>query len=452
MKNKKSLLLLLIGTCFLVIWSEPAFAQTLERLTEQIKPQVAQIRKLPFLQEIEVIFQSPEEFHDVLRREIERTYPGETFRILEKRLLKFGFIVSPIRLNTLFTQLYSQQIAGYYDPLEKKMALIQGNTTGKQTSFLPLDMLSRLFAQSLGLSLDTILLAHELTHALQDQHFDLLSLPFEDLGQEDLASAVRALIEGDATLVMIDYILAQQQAGLDATQVPDIAESMQRWANSPLVRGLGLFQATPRYIMDNLLFSYLQGFEFVLSLKQQGNWEAINQAYTDFPISTEHILHPEKYFKERDWPTMIELPDVEAMHVDWRLLEQNTLGEFNVSLLLDGYLPAEQARLAAAGWDGDRFGLYEHADTGNLFLAWYTTWDTPQDAREFFETYTAMLTKRYPGHFENRVLDNHISVAIWTTETGKVLLELRDSDVLLLDGFTDQFPARETFWQSVKEQ
>ncbi len=184
MKNKKSLLLLLIGTCFLVIWSEPAFAQTLERLTEQIKPQVAQIRKLPFLQEIEVIFQSPEEFLDVLRREIERTYPGETFRILEKRLLKFGFIVSPIRLNTLFTQLYSQQIAGYYDPLEKKMALIQGNTTGKQTSFLPLDMLSRLFAQSLGLSLDTILLAHELTHALQDQHFDLLSLPFEDLGQK----------------------------------------------------------------------------------------------------------------------------------------------------------------------------------------------------------------------------------------------------------------------------
>ncbi|GAK58273.1 hypothetical protein U27_05246 [Candidatus Vecturithrix granuli] len=448
----KIYLLLLLGSCCTLSWCKPASTQPLEIITEQIKPQVAQLRELPFSQEIEIVFQSPEDLQRVLQREIERTYPGETLRILETRLLKFGFIVSPIHLDMLLTRLFSQQIAGYYDPIEKKMALIQGNASGPHTSLFPLEMMSQLFVQSMGLSLNNILLVHELTHVLQDQHFDLMSLLFEDLQQEDMASAVRALVEGDATLVMIDYILDQQQAGLDATQVPDIAASMQRWANSPLVQGLGLFQTVPRYIMDNLLFSYLQGFEFVLRLKQQGHWKVINQAYADLPVSTEQILHPEKYYEARDWPSVIGLPDFAEKYSDWRLLEQNTLGEFNIHLLLDGFLPEEQARLASAGWDGDRFGLYEHTMNGKLFLAWYTIWDTPRDAREFFEIYAAMLAKRHVGHSENQVLGDRITAVTWTTETGTILLELRGSDVLLLDGFPEQFQEdiMTTFWQSVK--
>ncbi|MBN1844013.1 MAG: hypothetical protein JW883_17265 [Deltaproteobacteria bacterium] len=445
-------ILLLLGSFCALSWGGPACTQPLETITEQIKPQVVQLRELPFLQEIETIFQSPEDLQRVLQREIERTYPGEALCILETRLLKFGFILSPINLERLLTQLYSQQIAGYYDPIEKKMALVQESASGPPPSLFPLEMMTQLLIQSMGLSLDNILLAHELTHVLQDQHFDLLSLPFEDLQQEDMASAVRALIEGDATLVMIDYILDQQQAGLDATQVPDIAASMQRWANSPLMRGFGLFQTVPRYIMDNLLFSYLQGFEFVLRLKQQGHWKTINQAYTDLPVSTEQILHPEKYFEERDWPTVIALPDFAEKYPDWRLLEQNTLGEFNIHLLLDGFLPKEQARLAAAGWDGDRFGLYKHNETGNLFLAWYTIWDTAQDAREFFETYAAMLEKRFPGNAEPCMIEDSASVLTWVTETGTVRLEVHDNDVLLLDGFPVQFQEDfvTTFWKSVK--
>lgn len=444
--------LLLLGSCCALIWCEPSYTQSLEILTEQIKPQVVQLRELPFSQEIEIIFQSPEDLRRVLQREIERTYPGETLRILETRLLKFGFILSPINLERLLTQLYSQQIVGYYDPIEKKMALMQGSASGPPTSRFPLEMMTQLFVESMGLSLNNILLAHELTHVLQDQHFDLMSLPFEDLQQEDMASAVRALIEGDATLVMIDYILDQQQTGLDATQVPDLAASMQRWANNPLMRGFGLFQTVPRYIMDNLLFSYLQGFKFVLYLKQQENWKTINQAYADLPVSTEQILHSEKYFEARDWPTVIELPDFEEKDADWRLLEQNTLGEFNIHLLLDGFLPEEQARLAAAGWDGDRFGLYEHAAAGTLFLVWYTTWDTARDAREFFETYTAMLEKRYAGNSEIRVPGDQTSAVTWVTETGMVRLEVRGRDVLLLDGFPDQFQEDlvTTFWKSAK--
>lgn len=330
------------------------------------------------------------------------------------------------------------------------MVLIRGDAAAPQASLFPLELLSQIAAQSMGLSLENILLAHELTHVLQDQHFDLMSLPFEDLQQEDMASAVRALIEGDATLVMIDYILEQQEGNLDAAEVPGIAESMRNWSNNPLIRSFGLFQRVPRYITENMLFSYLQGFAFVLHLKKQGYWEAINQSYTDFPVSTEQILHPEKYVEERDWPTVIDLPDMTDMLSDWQLLERNTLGEFNIYLLLDGYLPEEQAFLASAGWDGDRFGLYEHSGNANLFLAWYTTWDSPQDAQEFFDACAAMLEKRSAANSKPLVFEDSAPLRRWKTDDGERSLEIRETDVLLLDGSPEPLLKEMTdfFWKT----
>jgi hypothetical protein len=154
-------------------------------------------------------------------------------------------------------------------------------------------------------------------------------------------------------------------------------------------------------------------------------------------VSTEQILHPEKYFSNRDLPTKIELPALPESFSAWRELEHNTLGEFNISILIDGYLPADQARLASAGWDGDRFSLYENRDTGQLLLVWDTTWDTEQDAREFFQVYKDVLGKRYkdtalPGDtLSEEVLYEH---KLWKTDNGEIYIEIHGTDVLILDG------------------
>lgn len=431
-------------------------AQSIAELTSEIEPKVVKLRGLPFLNDIEKAFQSPEELQQVLLSEIERTYPDDTLFSLEKRLLKFGFVISPINLRQMISQLLSQQIAGYYDPREKKMVLIAADPgSSGQKGVLPIEYFTRFLVEGMGYSLEKILLSHELTHVLQDQHFNLLALPFEALDPEDTTSAVRALIEGDATLVMMDYILEQQ--GVNSTQVPDIANSMYAWMDSPFVRGFGLFQTVPRYIMDNLLFSYMYGFDFVLQLKQQGGWELVNQAYNDFPVSTEQILHPEKYLDDRDLPTTIQLPVLPEYLSDWQELECNTLGEFNISILLDGYLPAAQARLASAGWDGDRFCLYEHRETKQLLLVWYTTWDTQKDAREFFQMYTNVIEKRYidkPGKNGSVSKDGRVKffddLRLWDTNSGKTYLEIRESDILFIDGIPDHLlnEAISLFWNS----
>jgi hypothetical protein len=349
----------------------------------------------------------------------------------------------------MVTRLFSQQIAGYYDPHRKKMVLIEhdGADSGQYTVF-PMDVLSEMFAAQLGVSLDNVLLAHELTHVLQDQHFDLLSLPIEDLDPEDRTSAVRALIEGDATLVMLDYVLARQ--GTDSTQVPDIAETMQAWAQNPLVSGLGLFQTVPRYIIENLLFSYTYGYEFVLHLKKRGGWEHINQAYRDLPVSTEQILHPAKYSEARDAPTTIQLPPLPKEFADWRELERNTLGEFNISILLDGFLTTIQAQTASAGWDGDRFALYEQPTTGDLLLVWHSTWDSETDAEEFFGHTAQMLENRYALEAPDSPASS-ATYKVWQTNATTIVLERRGADVLLLDGAPATLAPRlcSTIWEQV---
>ena len=128
----------------------------------------------------------------------------------------------------------------------------------------------------------------------------------------------------------------------------------------------------------------------------------------------------------------------------------STVGEFNIRVLLDGYLPDQEAVLASEGWDGDRFLLLENQDDNQLLLCWYTTWDTEQDAKDFFHIYAKVLEKRYtealePGRTAGAISED-LSRRTWNTLHGRVSLEIRGKDVLLVDG------ASETLGQDVIHQ
>ena len=157
MRNSHRLLTGIALAFTLIFYHSPAFGQSAsERLTTELEPKVAQLRGLPFHLEIEKIFQTPAELGAVLDREFARMYPGDTLHELEQRLLKVGFVTSPIDLRKMYAQLLTQQIAGYYDPITKKLALITGNT---QTA-MPIRILSNLLVQQLGLTMEQILMSH----------------------------------------------------------------------------------------------------------------------------------------------------------------------------------------------------------------------------------------------------------------------------------------------------
>jgi hypothetical protein len=227
-----------------------------------------------------------------------------------------------------------------------------------------------------------MILAHELTHALQDQNYDLTKLPLHQKDNDDLALATSALLEGDATILMTDFYAQHAAQGKMLT---DLLAMLTGQKTEKL-------QAAPVFFRELLVFPYQAGQQFALALSFRGGYEALNRALADPPQSTEQILHPEKYFGERDHPVAVELPDLPT--TEWRRIGNNVLGEFGIRTMLQTHLRPAEAKIAAAGWGGDRYQVYERGAGGPLGLVWRTVWDTEADATEFAGAYEVYAQKR----------------------------------------------------------
>jgi hypothetical protein len=236
--------------------------------------------------------------------------------------------------------------------------------------------------------------AHEMTHALQDQHFAI-----DDLGvypyctsNAQYCDAVRALIEGDATLVMGQWLdqFASPEDFQDITAYEPPNQTVPD-------------EAPPPYILQDLSFPYDRGLAFVTFLYERGNWREVDAAYADLPLSTEQILHPAKYVAGESPVIVTDPPLSEALPAEWSLQQADVLGEWTTYLLL-GYgarslaqLPDDVAAAAAAGWGGDRYQVYYDEAAQAAVLAVHWVWDTPADADEFAEALLTHLAARFGG-------------------------------------------------------
>ena len=185
-------------------------------------------------------------------------------------------------------------------------------------------------------------LVHELTHALQDQSFDLDRFENPD-PLSDAGTAGEALVEGDATLTMLDY---EARTHLETTPgMTGVLSGMMRdprktIAASPDLPGTREMLAAPAWFRDTLLFSYLQGAAFCLEVRRQGGQKLLDYAFTtDPPRSTEQILHPEKWYGRRDDPVVLHLPDLAAELPGYNRAAEGELGELGITAL-----PARGAR------------------------------------------------------------------------------------------------------------
>ncbi|HET7009669.1 MAG TPA: hypothetical protein VFI11_02740 [Anaerolineales bacterium] len=237
--------------------------------------------------------------------------------------------------------------------------------------------------------------SHEFGHALVDQHYNIDALGVYPMcnGDQQRCAAIRALVEGDATLVMNQWF----EQYVRPQDIEDILRYQPPAATLPE-------QFPPPYLYMDSAFPYEQGFEFVRQLWVRGRWARVNEAYEDLPDSTEQILHPDKYITNEGPVTVAEAPLGEVLtNPPWRSLVSNSLGEWTTYLLLgygadvDSQLEDETARRAAAGWGGDRYQVYANDTTGEAVLAAHWVWDTPIDARTFDDAMQDYLDRRFVG-------------------------------------------------------
>jgi hypothetical protein len=140
--------------------------------------------------------------------------------------------------------------------------------------------------------------------------------------------------------------------------------------------------AAPALVRESLLFPYTAGVAFIRALYQSGGWDAVNRAYRDPPASTEQLLHPEKYLRQRDDPQTVRIPDLRgALGQGWGEGTRMEWGEFDTRLMLEGTFPVTTAERVAAGWDGGELRSFQKG--GRTALALRTVWDSPGEAREY---------------------------------------------------------------------
>jgi hypothetical protein len=339
------------------------------------------VRGLKFRTPVPMEVKSADELRQYLEAEIARQYTPEQVRALQRVYERLGLLAPGVDLGDELVKLYTAQIAGFYDPLTGKLFLVPsglppvGWTVNLAQFVLRRDLVNEM------------LLAHELTHALQDQHFGTLKAA-DDPSNDDRSLAIHAVVEGDATLAGIAYILN----GLPEASLLDLVD---RLGTVPAEMEK-MFPDTPPVLREELVFQYSAGAKFVAFAYLRGGWTAVNALLASPPTSTEQVLWPEKYFGKREVPTLVRFGGLESYQSpeQWTLVEENTIGALTLRVLVATFLDPDRATQVAAGWNGDRFIAYEHGDA--LHVYWMSIWNGEAGAREFFAAERDILARKFP--------------------------------------------------------
>jgi hypothetical protein len=405
--------------------------------TANVLEETSKIRDLPILQPVKSGAQSRAQIENMLVKNLYEQMTTAEMHATEVAYHKFGLAPTNFEYRPFIIKLLLEQIAGYYDPVTREFYL----------------------ADWLELETQKPVMAHELTHALQDQHFNLRRFQKWPHGDSDAQLAAHSLIEGDATLAMMVYMAKNPLVALAFTRSLSTGVSTEQ------------FNQAPRALRESLIFPYLQGSQWATSVYKRDGFAGLSKAFTNLPSSTEQILHPEKYFAN-ERPLKLTLPDLSSflnkavasnegspvlLHSSlstqysalstspsWRRIDSDVNGEWGYYLLLDQFLnsPAESRR-AAAGWAGDRYDVYEGVEPGQAMIAQISAWDTEADAREFFDAYVKRTNLRYVN--ANLLTDSQHpttdTLRTWQTNEGQVIMELRGLRVTIIEGLSQQVDA-----------
>jgi hypothetical protein len=383
--------------------------------TAAVLKETSELRELSILKAVKSGAQSRADIERMIIKNLDaETTPAE-MHAAEMVLRAFGLAPKDFAYRPFIIKLLTEQVAGYYDPKAQQFYL----------------------ADWIDLEGQKPVMAHELTHALQDQHFNLKRFEKWPDGDSDAELAAHALIEGDATLAMTLYMAKNPMVALAFIRSLGSQEAASEQ-----------FKQAPRALRESLLFPYEEGSAWATQLYKRGGWEMVSQAFTKLPQSSEQILHAEKYFSY-EAPQKLTLPELKAaLGPTWTRIEYDVNGEWGCYLILDEFLnDTAQSKQASAGWGGDRFALYETAKPGEIFSAQLTAWDTPLDAKEFFDAYAKRTLKRYPDAKEAKTTGERVD---WQTAEGGVAMELRGSRVAILEGIPASANANallRTIWQ-----
>lgn len=386
---------------------------------EEVKRGVQVFRGLQFKADVPVEVQNKQEMTRYFEADLAREYGDEKLRNMALAYSKLGLLPDGFDLKKSLLDFYSDQVAAFYDPEEKKLFLPEDLNIGVAMSALQ-------FVGRRDIAGEMVL-AHELTHALQDQNFALKER-LAPSDNDDRSLAFRAVVEGDATLSGFEYLYGFVDEGSLAR--------LNRELQGNALSGFSQIAKIPESLLEGLLFQYYGGVSFVSRLLTEKGWPGVDLLYKSPPLSTEQVLHPEKFFDMPDPPIDIVLKDLSTLFSsDWEKIEDNVLGELMVRVLFREFVPEKEAEAIAEGWGGDRFAAFRREN--KVAFIWATVWDSLKDAEEYDQGYRRILSKKYAGSEQGRP---------------DAYIERRDRRVIVVEGLEPSYVQDhiEKIWQSME--
>ena len=358
-----------------------------EDLVTDVRRRLVATRGLDFTRPVPTRALAPADVSAAVGNELARSVSPEDRSRAELVYGRLSLVPPGTQLEPAMQRLFTTQLVAFYDPRTGSLAVATGAIDAGGPA-------QRVLTTVTGRDLvGEVIVAHELTHALQDQHWGLpTDAETATATNTDRVLARRALLEGDATWASFATVgggrldddtrarVLAQLGGLRgqlATSVPDVP---------PLLR-------------DTLAFQYQDGARFVDQLLARGGWPAVDRAEADPPTSTEQVLHPERYLASaRDIPARVDVAGTASLaRAGFEPILTDTLGEAVIRIYASRTLSPAEAGRVADGWDGDR--LLAFARGTDLVIVWMTAWDTDADAVEFADA----LPQITPGvHVERR--------------------------------------------------
>lgn len=318
----------------------------------QVEKDASAVRGLKPTGDVPETFLSQSQMHDNLIKGLQEDYSREEAKQDTNELWLLRLVSDrSVDLYQLQADLLSEQVLGYYDPKKKDLFVLNKgqdlSPSARQT------------------------LAHEFTHALQDQRFDLQKLLPDKSTDDDRSLAIRALVEGDATL-----------SGLSYAREYFTAKEKQQFLQENSGGSTSVLDKAPTYLRESLIFPYTAGPDFVNQLLQIDGFRAVDKALADPPTSSEQIMHPEKYLNQpRDVPVPVALQPLTAtLGAGWTMEDFGTSGEFDLKIQLQEN-GASDPEGGAAGWGGGSYAYYANGDKGLMLQK--VVWDSAKDATEY---------------------------------------------------------------------
>jgi Zn-dependent peptidase ImmA (M78 family) len=345
--------------------AEPPTREQIDALMKELSA----ITGLAQKREVPVSTMTREQWKAWLEREIAEKVKPEEIRAEELVMKKLGLAPADFDLKKTTIDLLTEQAAAFYDHKQKRMVFVEG-ASGE---------------------FDQMVLAHELSHALADQHFKLGRFLDSDATTDDGSLARLAAVEGQAMYLMLEVSLRRN--GMTLAEHKGALDILAN-ATSTMAEGMfPVFDKSPLYLRESLLFPYKEGVIFQQAVVEKQGQDGFSEILRRPPASTQEVMHPEKYLAGVE-PVTVAVPAL-AQPGQYKKLIEGTLGEIDFRVLIQQYGNLDEARRIAQAWRGGHFSLDERKKDGRLVLRVASLWDSPEAAQEFSAAYRKILAAKW---------------------------------------------------------